>query len=67
MPLKNSKWLLISFLAAAFVLAGLRAITLAEWPMTTYQEALAVAALARPSRIRSPIVVMDTYRAFFFL
>ncbi len=36
-------------------------ITLAEWPMTTYQEALAVASMDHLSKIRSAIVVTDPY------
>ena len=123
--LKTPKWLLISFLAAIFVLVGLKAftmaglwvaeadrpgevdvivclngserikktaelyhqglaakviltagkdkkaliqlgipekrITLAEWPMTTYQEALAVKPMVRLSGMRSAIVVSDPY------
>ena len=36
-------------------------ITLAEWPLTTYQEALAVASMDHHSPIRSAIVVSDPY------
>ena len=36
-------------------------ITLAEWPTTTYQEALAVASMERFYQIRSAIVVSDPY------
>jgi uncharacterized SAM-binding protein YcdF (DUF218 family) len=123
--LKTPKWLLLSFLAAIFILVGLRAftraglwvaeadrpgkaevivcldgterikkaaelyhqglapkviltagkdkkdlvqlgipenrITLAEWPTTTYQEALAVKSMVHPSGMRSAIVVSDPY------
>lgn len=38
-----------------------KSITLAEWPMTTYQEALAVASMDHHSPIRSAIVVSDPY------
>ena len=36
-------------------------VTLAEWPMTTYQEALAVASMDHLSQIHSAIVVTDPY------